>query len=229
MSVVTRDALTSSDQDEMFHLMESHFDGVNRAQFERDLAAKHWVLLLRRQGRLVGFTTLRVSDGRCDGRELTAIYSGDTIMSQEAWNSPSLARSWIAAVNDIRKSRPGRPCYWLLLVSGFRTYRFLPVFWREFLPRHDAEPNPEKERLLQELARAEYGACFDEGQGVVRFSHPQRLRSGLSEITPGRERDPHVAFFLQRNPGHAQGDELVCLTEIDESNLTRAGWRMVKS
>ena len=29
--------------------------------------------------------------------------------------------------------------------------------------------------------------------------------------------DPHVAFFLERNPGFVQGDELVCLTKIDEA------------
>jgi len=39
--------------------------------------------------------------------------------------------------------------------------------------------------------------------------------------------DPHVAFFVRRNPGHARGDELACLCELNESNLTRAGRRMV--
>ena len=39
--------------------------------------------------------------------------------------------------------------------------------------------------------------------------------------------DPHVAFFLKRNPGHGDGDELVCLTELSDDNLTRAGRRMV--
>jgi hypothetical protein len=29
------------------------------------------------------------------------------------------------------------------------------------------------------------------------------------------------------NPGHANGDELACLTEISRSNLTPAGERMV--
>jgi hypothetical protein len=30
----------------------------------------------------------------------------------------------------------------------------------------------------------------------------------------------YVAFFLSRNPGHAAGDELVCLTELSPANLT---------
>jgi hypothetical protein len=35
-----------------------------------------------------------------------------------------------------------------------------------------------------------------------------------------------VGFFLARNPGWREGDELVCLTEIAEGNLTPAGRRL---
>ena len=39
---------------------------------------------------------------------------------------------------------------------------------------------------------------------------------------------PHIAFFLATNPGHVRGDELVCLTELCDENLTRAGRRMIE-
>jgi len=48
----------------------------------------------------------------------------------------------------------------------------------------------------------------------VRFPQPQRLRTGLEKAPASREHDPHVRFFESRNPGHAKGDELVCLTEL---------------
>jgi hypothetical protein len=41
--------------------------------------------------------------------------------------------------------------------------------------------------------------------------------------------DAHVQYFLQRNPGHAEGDELACLTELDDANLNAAGRRMVRA
>ena len=61
----------------------------------------------------------------------------------------------------------------------------------------------------------------------MRFARPQRLRGPLGEIPASRRRNADVAFFIDRNPGHAQGDELVCLTKISETNLTPAGRRMV--
>ena len=208
-------------------LLSHHFDGVTREQFERDLAEKNWVVEIRREDRLLGFSTLLVCEAHFAGHALTAIYSGDTIVASEAWGSPALARTWIAAVNHLRAACPSRPCYWLLLTSGFRTYRFLPIFWREFFPRH-ATPTPSsEERLLHHLAAAHYGTWYDASSGIVRFPRPQRLRGQLGAVPVGRTGDPDVAFFLTRNPGHAGGDELACLTEISQDNLTAAGRRML--
>jgi hypothetical protein len=225
--LVSRDALSGAQRDDMFELLVRHFDGVTRAQFDRDLAAKNWVVAVRRNERLIGFTTLRVTTSLSTGAPVTAIYSGDTIVAPEAWGSPALARAWIAAINHIRAEWPDRPCYWLLLTSGFRTYRFLPVFWREFFPRFDAPIPPCTQLLMTQLAREEYGTWFDEVSGIVRLPAPQRLRGRLAAVPQGREANPHVAFFLAHNPGHHCGDELVCLTEISPTNLTAAGRRMV--
>ncbi len=77
------------------------------------------------------------------------------------------------------------------------------------------------------LADQRFGPLCHEG--IVRFPEPQVLREGLDEVPEGRLADPHVAYFLERNPGWVRGDELICLTEIAEGNLTPAGWRMWRS
>lgn len=224
---VPRASLTGHERDELLALLDRHFEGVTPIQFARDLDEKDWVLRIRRDGRLVGFTTLQLYHAQHDGRCLNVLYSGDTIMAPEAWRSPVLARGWIALVRALRATRPGEPWYWLLLSSGFRTYRFLPVFWRNFWPRHDAVAPPHVQAMLVSLAQGRFGAAFDAAAGVVRFAHPQRLRGALATVPEGRDVDPHVRFFLARNPGHDAGDELVCLTELSDDNLTAAGARMV--
>lgn len=224
-----RASLTDCELHEMLELFQAHFEGVSRSQFFDDMEEKDWVLRITREGALVGFSTLEAyATTHCD-RAINVIYSGDTVVAPEAWGSPALARGWIALVRAIQVTRPGEPWYWLLLSSGFRTYRFLPVFWREFWPRYDAEPDDDSRRLMTALARDHFGGCFDERAGVVRFPRPQRLRPHLAEIPAGKANDPHVRFFLERNPGHHVGDELVCLAELSDANLTAAGARMVRS
>ncbi len=101
------------------------------------------------------------------------------------------------------------------------------MFWRQFYPRFDAQP-PEWDRLLLDsLAAERYKDQYIPREGIVRFASPQRLRVG-GEVPSGRLADPHIAYFLKRNPRHSEGDELVCLTELTDDNLTMAGRRMVE-
>jgi hypothetical protein len=229
------DRLDEDRRRQMFALLQRHFDGVSAEVFAADLDEKNWALLFEDEGELVGFSTLLLYPFVHAGETITVIYSGDTIVDPTAWGSTTLPRMWIDAVRRLHaENRPangpgqGR-LVWLLITSGFRTYRFLPVFWRDFHPRHDATIPPDVAALRDALARERFGARYDTEQGVVRLGSPQALREHLASVPEARRSDPHVAFFLSANPGHGRGDELVCITELSEDNLTRAGWRMVRS
>jgi hypothetical protein len=225
--LVPRADLTVVQKDAMFQLLTEHFDGVTREQFARDLAEKNLALLLQRDHRLVGFSTQLAYSTEFEGESVNVIYSGDTIVAPEAWGTTALPRAWVAGVQALRATLPPGRCFWLLLTSGFRTYRFLHVFWREFFPRFDRLTPSGTQRLLNQLAQERFGTQFDLSAGVVRFAHPQRLCAGLKEIPQGRENDPHTLFFLAHNPGHTNGDELACITELCPENLTAAGRRMM--
>jgi Acetyltransferase (GNAT) domain len=224
-----RAELSETQRNEMFELLARHFDGVTRAQFESDLLEKNWVILLRHESRLVGFSTLLAYETAFEGQPVSVIYSGDTIVAPEAWGTTVLSRAWIACVRQLRVKYPNGKYYWLLLTSGFRTYRFLPVFWREFHPRFNTPMPASQKRLLDQLARERFGEQYNSRNGIVRFAKPQQLRNGLNTIPIGREADAHVSFFLKQNPGHTLGDELVCLTELSDDNLTPAGRRMIRT
>jgi len=49
--------------------------------------------------------------------------------------------------------------------------------------------------------------------------------AALADVPPGACAIRTSRFFMSRNPGHAQGDELVCLTEphFTESHPGRGG------
>jgi hypothetical protein len=213
----------------MADLLERHFLGVTVAAFDRDLREKNWVLLLEERGDLLGFSTLLVYQTTVAAETVTVLYSGDTIVAPEAWSRSSLSRAWIGAVQTLRARYPEGRLWWLLIASGFRTYRFLPVYWQVFYPRHDAPTPPDVQRLLSDLATERFGERYVAQGGIVRLAAPQTLRGDLARVPEGRRADPHVAFFLERNPGWHRGDELVCLTELAEHNLTAAGERMWRS
>jgi len=224
--LLPRAALGGDDVADMYRLFTTHFERVSEDRFRVDLERKDWVIRVRDGKTLLGFTSLQFLRVRAAAADLEVLYSGDTIMKPEARSTTLLARTWIDSVRRISELHAAAEMHWLLLVSGFRTYRLLPVFWREFFPNcMQATPAGVRDTVAT-LAGALFGAGYDAHAGVVRFDSPQPLRPELSRIPESRLADPHVRFFASANPGHADGDELVCWTRLTHDNLTAAGTRM---
>ena len=215
--VVLRRELTRRDRDAMFALYTTYFATGDRVTFERDLAEKEWVILLRDEdGAIDGFSTLM----RMQAGGATVFFSGDTIVDRRRWGTYDLPRMWGRHVFSVA----GDNAYWFLISSGYRTYRYLPLFFRDFHPRFDADASMKP--LLDRIAMAKFGESYDPKSGVIRLATPAPLREGVSDPAT-RLRDPHVRFFLEANPGHGDGDELACLVRIAADNLTPAGLRML--
>lgn len=234
-NVMPRERVSPSDREAMYQLLETYFQNTSVEQFAHDLAEKDTVILLRdpEDGRVVGFSTLMKIEITIENRNVIAFFSGDTIIAREHWGSSLLARLWAARVfreaDRIRQHSPDTLCYWFLISSGYKTWRYLPTFFVAYAPHPDVPASPFDRQVLQTLAAKKFGDDYHADTGLVRFRHANPLRPGVAEVTERRLRDPLVEFFIRMNPGHLQGDELACLVPVSRSNLTPAGWRMLKA
>ncbi|HEX9926492.1 MAG TPA: hypothetical protein VGD99_27835 [Anaerolineae bacterium] len=229
-SIQTPAMLTPAQRDRMVVLLGGYFTNVTRPHFDSDLAEKEWVVLLTdaATGQIQGFSTLMRLETTVDGQRIVAFFSGDTIIARDYWGETELPRLWGRHVFDLAAAIPDIPAYWFLISSGYKTYRFLPVFFREFYPTYRCPTPPQLKRRLDALAQLKFPATYDPDQGLIRFDTPAPLRPGVAAITEQRLKNPHVAFFVAANPGHVHGDQLACLVELSEANLTAAGRRMLK-
>jgi hypothetical protein len=222
--------VTPPQREEMFVLMHAHYANVHRPVFEADLAEKRWVILVRdpASDELRGFSTQTLLDATVAGRPVKALFSGDTIIHRECWGDRALSHVWGRLALALMDAHPGEEWYWFLISQGYKTYRFLPLFFHDFYPRHDT-PTPGRLRaIIDALARARYPEAYDAVRGVIRATPLQyRLRPGLADVTPERLRDPHVGFFQACNPGHSCGDELCCLAPLTRANFTPAAYRVI--
>jgi hypothetical protein len=222
-------ALDRAQVDAMLRLFQTFYDQVEPALFLRDLAQKDQVILLRdeEQGVLRGFSTLALYERCIHGQRMSVVYSGDTIVEPDYWGTPELPSHWIKSVLAL-SFELAQPLYWLLIASGYKSYRFLPVLYREFYPCYLRPTPADAQALIDALAADRFGADYDARSGIVRFRQGATpLRPGLAEVSAERLRNPHIRYFVARNPGHVEGDELVCLTRIHPDNFTPAGLRMV--
>jgi len=214
----------------MFTLFTENFSNCKYRYFIRDLNNKQWVIQLfdSATNSIQGFSTLTIFPHKHLNRIITVVYAGDTIISKAFWGTNELSKSWIKSVLKLTTEKKN-PVYWLLLSSGFRTYRFLPVFYREFFPRYDVQTPPDKQKLIDEIAGKLFGDEYFPELGIVRFKESATpLRKEFVNIDKNRLQNPHVTYFLKKNPGYVNGDELACLTRIDQENFTQAGKRMAR-
>ena len=222
--------LSGDDITEMYALFQNYYDHTTNENFTKDLSSKNWVVIFREAAfkQIKGFSTLAFYESAVAGEQIGVVYSGDTIIDQDYWGTPELPKVWIRTVMDVGKDYPA-PLYWFLISAGYKTYRFLSVFFKEFYPCYKSPPPENIKRIMGHLARERFGDDYRSDQGVVRFSYGATpLKDGIADIDSKRLKDEHVKYFLEKNPGYLRGDELVCLTVIQPDNFTPAGERMMR-
>ncbi len=219
--IVSVAEITPIDARAMYEIFARHYDCVSFDQFVLDLAEKDCVLVLRNANfEICGFSTQKVLHVSVGGKSVRAVFSGDTIVDRAYWGEQELSRCWCRYVSSVYAEDPTAPLYWFLISKGYRTYLYLPLFFESFYPNCGAPTPAFEQRVLDTLATAKFPDHYRKESGLIEFSQSHgQLKPHLAEIPARRLRNPHVHFFLQRNPDYTIGHELACLAEISPSNM----------
>ena len=224
---VQKEDLTSVRVSRMLNLMRASYDDVTLERFVRDLSWKDEVILLLDDAcEIQGFSTLALNP-RGTGRDnYDILYSGDTIIGPDHWGSQELVRGFCETAGQIRAKRR-KTLYWYLLSKGYRTYLYLPLFTQVHFPSPQAAATaPHLAAIVDRCSRQVFGEAWKPDLGVLQFEeNVGKLNSELANDFHKRSHNPHVEYFLDRNPGFWRGDELVCLAELSCENTRRIAGR----
>ena len=227
--IIRQYRLTPAERAEMLALHSRYFDNVQPARFNADLDEKDWVILLRDGARLAGFSTQKLLTLKRNEQEQRFLFSGDTIVDRAYWREQHLAGCFGHLMLRLMEAHGEDELYWFLITKGYRTYRFLPVFFHDFYPRPDAPFASRLAATLDLVATTKYGAAYAREHGlIVPDAQADRLRPELCEVAESKRADPFVDFFLRRNPHFYEGFELACIAEIRHTNLNRLAHRVIK-
>jgi hypothetical protein len=216
---------------EMFSLMSSYFAGLSRQCFLSDLREKEWVILLQdKYSRLQGFSTIMVMDKDIDTQPVRAIFSGDTIINRRFWGDWELFRIFGTFIVSLMRASQNKTLCWFLISMGYRTYAILPLFFNEFYPRYD-KPTPLcAKKVLDTLACEKFRRHYSPAEGIISFDGKKEfLKPSLSGISQHKLGNPHVRFFVKKNPFYYRGDELACIAFINEQNLKPMVYRLART
>jgi hypothetical protein len=215
----------------MFGLYHQYYESTSWDIFLSDLLAKDQVIVLYDEAHVLrGFSTLKLIDFNLGKRPSRVIFSGDTIVHHYYWGEQSLAFSWIRRSGEIKAEQPDIPLYYLLIVKGHRTYRYLQAFTHSYYPHWQHATPQSVQGFMDQLGESLFSQHYRKDNGVVKYPASRgQLRPEWSEPQAKHLARPEVQFFLQKNPGYRHGDELLCITELCSDNLRPLPRRLFKA
>jgi hypothetical protein len=199
----------------------ARFVDADRNYLARQFARHAYLVAFRSGGRLVGTVSVDIYPFEHEGRALTVIFTSSTILDDSVRGGKLIQRAGVASYLRGLARAPLRPVYWLFDTFSYKSYLLLARNFVEYWPRGDAATPPATTRLIARLAEDRYGAAWQPERGIVARSPHKRLKEWVAPIPDQLRGDPDVAFFAQRNPGHREGDMLVCLAPLSLANWGR--------
>ena len=210
----------------MAELMSRTYGGTSMEKVRHDLEEKDYILLLHgEEGELEGFSTIQLFDSEFRGRPVKIVYSGDTVISEECRGQTVLMHDWWQFTCGVQRQCQGQDVYWMLISKGWRTFKMIPLFYREYYPCPDRETPPDFQAFMDSLGNRKFPGEYR--GGLIVPAEPDYLKNAGTDVPDRRKDDPDVLFFLERNPGFGRGDELLCITRLAPDNLTRTGRRVL--
>lgn len=227
-SVIKVSDLTEQNISTMFELMSGYFDNLKKENFISDLVEKEDILIMRNEkDEIKGFSTLAILDLPVNGETVKLLFSGDSIVHYDYWGDRDATKTWIEYAYQKLDSFQEK-FYWLLLSKGYKTYKFLPVFFNEFYPRANTQTPEFEQAILDNYGYTYYKEFYNKEKGIIEMNQQKDyLKDWLADIPESKLKDENIAFFANKNPDYSKGNELVCLARITRENLKKSGRKIV--
>jgi hypothetical protein len=221
-------ACSPEEKETFYCLLCQGFLGVTWHDFVRDFLEKEAVMILRKEhaeGEIVGWSTLTVLTLVLPDEKVKAVFSGDTVVLPEYRSGTGLGIELARYFLHVYEQFSLHKVYYVLTSKGWRTYKIMPFFFKEFAPRHDRPTTAYDTMLIDAFGKKKYPHHYQTDTGVITCS-PQRVRPESIDAAPRRP-DTHTAYFLEHNPGYLEGHELICVARIAPDNFTNTVRRLV--
>jgi hypothetical protein len=209
--------LSQKNWDELWDLTREFYD-IDRPYAESELRRRQRIAMFRMDGTLLGMAAIDVVEHDFRGRKVVVL-STTNVLIREHWRGRNLIQKLgFRTFLGVRLRFPLRPIYWFFDSFSYKSYLLLPRNFHTYWPRYDAATPEASSALIDELATRIYGPAWRPARGIVVRSGQKRLRATAAPLELAADSDPNLRFFGAVNPGHAEGDMLVCLCPLTPGN-----------
>ena len=222
------DSLTPRELDEIWAVTDRYVE-TSREYFEAKLRALPEVGLWRASGALIGLVSLDVYRVRWEGRTSIILFTSSVVIDDRFRGRDLVLRTGMKLLVREKLRRPWARAYWFFDTFSYKSYMILPRNLFEFWPRRNHPTPAPVKSFIDFLARHRYGDDWSRETGVVRRSGKKRLRPDTAPVGDHQLTNEDIRFYEAANPGHRDGDMLVCLVPLNARNLRGLVARKLRS
>ncbi len=225
--LVKIDELSNDNILDMFNLMDTFYENMNFSIFKKDLTNKDFcIILLDEKSYIQGFSTQKIMHIPVNGMKIHGVFSGDTIIHKDYWGSLELYK--VFSQYFFEYGTKFSEFYWFLISKGYKTYKILTTFFKEFYPNYKEDTPRDILEIINGFGKYAYLDEFNEKTGIIEYkTNKDKLKEGVADITKKQEKDKNIAFFKSKNPGYVNGNDLVCVTSLRKDNLHSLAQRLL--
>ncbi|MDO9712728.1 hypothetical protein [Paracraurococcus lichenis] len=231
--VVPTASLSEDQWETLYGICLIWFTGYGLDFFREECGKSRHCILMHddADGPIVGFANLYQQEAVIAGRRVGLFYTGHCFALKEHWGSSALIRGLIALMGrEMRGADPDITWYWHYSAIGFRSYRYMPLLFRHFIPQVDHAADPFDRALRDRLGEEIFGDVYEPGSGLIDWNcEGYALSSLASEISDAKLANSTISVIDQLNPRWAEGVEILCQARMSTDNLTRLSSRWIKA
>lgn len=215
--------------DELYDVHSRIFAGVNKQSFVKyvvESTAEHtWILLQKSaQGAVVGYFAVHVFERMLRGK-LTAIFRAEAgLLSAYRGNNATMSFG-LERVLRYMLAHPGRPALYLGSLVHPSSYAMLSRYADCVYPSPAAETPADIAALMRDLAGEFHLEQVDEANPLVYKVGWQTIDSATDRARWQASANPAVQYFVDANPGFAEGHGLLTVVPVSLGGVMRAGAR----
>lgn len=211
------EAIAAPVWDEVWALTRRFYE-TERAYVEAKLRGHQHLALFRSaaDGALVGMAAIQVEPLEFQGQRLLVIFTSHAIVDERYRGQNLLQRAGLKTYFRSCLRYPLHRKFWVFDTFSYKSYLLLPRNLREFWPRHDRQTPAWEAAFMDHYGQLKYGAAWR--GGLVQHSPQKRLLPQTATLSADLLQNPNLAFFARINPGHAEGDMLLCLCPLTFGN-----------
>ena len=169
-------------------------------------------------GKIIGFTGLRINKVQVKNRKHLLVYFGQTVISETFRGYSLLPRTALLIVRKYWKAFLCRKVFFWADSLTYKAYLVFAKYLKEYYPSYHGPNSESIKQLVQFIGETYYKDTFNPDLGTIQ-KDTVWVNDRSCRMIPSVVSDPDIAFYISANPDNQSGHGLLTLGPMHLSNM----------